>query len=175
MHGIKPARRFIDQSDGFNANMIAVAKALDFFRRFVPPGIRPNLAHIQLHVYHERIFEGGLDLFLRLAGSLQHLKITIRVDTWYRRSIDDRALRRLELLEEEGEPYVPEKEQLRVDIDRYMGRGQAVQDIVSKAGKDNRNWHIFPIALEASEIPRLLTFLTQEEYELIREWENNGI
>jgi hypothetical protein len=89
--------------------------------------------------------------------------------------MDDRALRLLELLEEEGEPYVPEKEQIRADIDRYMGRGQAVQDIVSKARKENRNWHIFPVALEASQIPRLLTFLTQEEYGKIREWENNGI
>tara|TARA_R110002003_G_scaffold37_19_gene2270 strand:- start:20090 stop:20449 length:360 start_codon:yes stop_codon:yes gene_type:complete len=119
--------------------MTAIAEALEFFGRFVPLGIRPNLAHIQLHVYHEKIIEEELDQFLRLAGGLQHLKITIRVDTWYRRSIDDRALRRLELLEEKREPYVPEKEQIRADIDQYMGRRQAVQDIVSKAGKDNWN------------------------------------
>lgn len=139
MHELQPPRRCTDQSDGLNAYMTAIAEALEFFGRFVPLGIRPNLAHIQLHVYHEKIIEEELDQFLRLAGGLQHLKITIRVDTWYRRSIDDRALRRLELLEEKREPYVPEKEQIRADIDQYMGRRQAVQDIVSKAGKDNWN------------------------------------
>jgi hypothetical protein len=126
-------------------------------------------------MYHEKIFERDLDQFLHLAGGLQHLKITIRVDTWYLRSIDNRALRRLELLEEEGEQYVPEKEQFRIYIDRYMGRGQAVQDFVSKAGKDSRNWHIFPVALKTSEIPKLLTFLTQGGYGKVREWEKNGI
>jgi hypothetical protein len=63
------------------------------------------------------------DQFVGLASDVHDLKITLRLDEWSIELLGSYELRKLEELEEEGEPYVPAQQQMEQRVVEYMDKG----------------------------------------------------
>jgi hypothetical protein len=72
------------------------------------------------------------------------MQIEVPLTDWSLYLLHHWDLERIKDLEEEGEPYTPEREQMQKRKNSYMRTGEAVQELVAGIDVENRNWRIYP-------------------------------
>jgi hypothetical protein len=115
------------------------------------------------------------DQFVGLASDVHDLKITLRLDEWSIELLGSYELRKLEELEEEGEPYVPAQQQMEQHVVEYMDQGAQVYAFVEDTDVDGRNWRIFPSTMLSREVQGILEYMTEEQQVEVQKWELYGV
>jgi hypothetical protein len=70
---------------------------------------------------------------------------------------------------------VPEHEQVLERIDKFTSTGQQVQAFVHGFYSTTRNWRIFPEPFSYGKGSQLRTFMSDDTWNMIQDWEANGI
>jgi len=151
-------------------------EALQLFQLCNLRECRPNARRFELIYYYSiQHLEKSLDQFLDVTNGQQELKISVVLEEWVVAPLDDDERRELVGLEEDGEPFVPESEQMQKRVSDYMQEGNQVQDFVERVGGENRNWRFFPNLVSKHEALDLSKIMTPEVETMTKEWETNGV
>jgi hypothetical protein len=175
MHDGSIPKRCQERSPGSNADLRAFSECLEFFRPFVSFGSTSSVRRIELVLSTIDDLLKSKDQFVGLASDVHDLKITLRLDEWSIELLGSYELRKLEELEEEGEPYVPAQQQMEQRVVEYMDQGAQVYAFVEDADVDGRNWRIFPSTMLSREVQGILEYMTEEQQVEVQKWELYGV
>jgi len=175
MHSDRIPKRCEQTPDGSNRDLKAFTEALDFFRFFVPSTVRPNLECVQINLHDLLELEECWDEFACISSRLSDLRVAVQIRKWYLHTLGDWELRAMKELEEEGEPYESEQEQMRKRVDQYMDMGRQALALVAKFGHDGQNWRLMPVPFWSMDTKKILTYFTGAELEMVRAWQAHGV
>jgi hypothetical protein len=167
--------RCYDPTHRSDDELRAFAEALAFLRTFVPQEMRPDLAHVELTLWEVDVIEDYIRQFKSIVEDHGQQRITFVIRAWKLLQLDDLDLKKLAELEEEGEPYVPEEEQMQQRIQSYMETGQRVKEIVKRVGSEDKTWRIFPQSIHYGVSEDILEYLTGKQHAVMSDWQQNGI
>jgi hypothetical protein len=131
MHSHKVPKRCWDESDGRSSCLNAIEEALDFLHTGFTQGSCPRLERVSFAGISYKDLKGHWEEFLALAGCVKHMQITVPLTDWSLYLLHHWDLERIKDLEEGGEPYTPEREQMQKRKDSYMRTGEGVQELVA--------------------------------------------
>jgi hypothetical protein len=174
-HSGEIPRRCYQNMTGSHYELQAFEEALLFIRRFITRDIHPNLTHVQLETSLFRNVKPYLEHFNRVMSEHQDLHIDIDHTSWILDPLSNLALRRMKLLEEEGEPFDTEDMQMQQRIQSHMQTGKKVHKIVKKKKIEGRNWRVFPENIAKRKMVDLSKFLTGEQQAQVKDWQGKGL
>jgi hypothetical protein len=174
MHINRVPQRCHRVSSGLSSNLEAIGEALNFLVRFVPRETQSKLKRIEFRLSVEDL-QTNWRRIDRLNSSMQHLQLVLRISDWSLQLLEFYRLKKIKQLEEEGEPVVSEHEQMVQRIDDFMTKGQQLQQYVREVWPQTRKWRAYPQPIFDDETPKIRAYMSDEKWNMIRDWERNGI
>lgn len=175
MHSYQVPKACEDESGGSNCDLRAASEALGFIQRFAACDQHRSLKHIDITVQSFDMIRHHWNQFKNLMDRLKDTSVTVTIQDWIIIPLSNHAQKRLKLLEDEGEPFVPEQEQMRERADDYFGKRQEVQEFVANLDQRPRNWRIHPRPTLLGSAGKLRGCLPSDVLDVIEALENHGI
>ena len=175
MHTYQVPKACRDDPGGSNSDLGAASEALEFVQKIAPCEAHRSLKHVQITVHSFHVIWYHWHQFGNLVDRAANTRVTVIINDWEIVPFDEFDRKSLELLEDEGEPFVTEHEQMRQRADDYLSKRQEIQDFVANLDQRHRNWTIHPFPIHPIYVEGLKKCLPGDVWNVIEATADYGI
>jgi hypothetical protein len=166
---------YFERTAESNWYLRAVEEALTFLEGFGHLQQTLQAQCVQLRLDHPLYFAQYPKKFMQIIHMLRDFQVEIQCSAWVVMVLSESTINELRELEEDGEPFVSQDDQMTQRISEYLKVGESVHDFVRETGAVMRNWRVFPKPLVRRDMAEIFGYMTVDEQEQVRKWDENGI